>query len=428
MLSAVRLHAIDSHDAQSELVHILFNQEKYMQAIDVLHTMIAANPHNLKLYFELGYACTLIGNVDEGIAAYQHILKRLPHHTQALYNLGYIYKMCGRCDEAIACYKRLIADHPDYDNAYFALSRAYLRKGDFAAGWQAAERHFKKSGTYAEDVRSLVRTGTLRGKTIALVPEGGLGDTVQCIRYAHVLKNHGATIIAAVQKELIPLLSRCTYIDTLISSDDELPAHDAHATLMSMPAIMHDDEQTLPTPIPYINANPELVAAWAATLAHDTRIRVGICWQASSAHDASRPPVARRGIPLKYFFALADMPTISLYSLQKYDGMEQCADAPTTRIIFNDNLDTLHGPFMDTAAIICNLDLVITVDTAIAHIAGALGKSVWLLLPFEADWRWLANRTDSPWYPTMHIFQQPHPFDWDSVMHEVTTALQEHFT
>jgi len=204
-----------------------------------------------------------------------------------------------------------------------------------------------------------------------------------------------------------------------------MPEHHASATLMSLPAIFHDNEQTLPQNIPYLHADKQLAQQWHTYLSSDTQFKVGICWQADVHNDVSRLPIARRGCELKYFVPLQNISHISLYSLQKYDGLEELATMPTDfPLHLFDDLDEKAGPFMDTAAIIENLDLIITVDTAVAHLAGALGKKVWLLLPYSTDWRWIVDRTDTPWYPTMKIFKQKTPFDWESVMKEVVTELE----
>ena len=235
----------------------------------------------------------------------------------------------------------------------------------------------------------------------------------------------GADIIVACQKTLVPLLSRCIYIDQLVSLGTPVPAYDADATLMSLPAIFADTDKTVPCEIPYLFADPELTQYWQQKLAHDTNFKVGICWQVDVHNDKSKLPIARRGYPLKCFAPLSDLENVSFYSLQKYDGTEQLDTSNFAPRVF-ENFDEQSGPFMDTAALIKNLDLVITVDTAVAHLAGALGCKVWLLHPYAtADWRWVHPRTDSHWYPTMRIFKQHTPFGYDEVIEEVKKELKK---
>jgi len=364
-----------------------------------------------------------MGKMDKAIQAFRQI-----QTISALYNIGYTLKSAGRVDEAIPVYKEVLKKNPLYDAAHLALGFAYLNKGDFARGWKQHERYLKKSKKNAAKLRALLRKKEIKGKTILLYPEGGIGDTLHFIRYAQRLKTMGATVIATVQKPLIPLLSYCPYIDKLLPSNTSRMPYDASSTLMSLPAIFNDNEETFPRTIPYLTPDPILVNYWKNKLTRDpTTLKIGICWQADVKNDVSRLPIARRGIPLTQFYCLASIHNLQFYSLQKYDGVEQLKTiAPDFPIhIFDDDFDKKHGSFMDTAAVMEHMDLIITVDTAIAHLAGALGRPVWLLLPYSADWRWIVNRTDSPWYPTMRIFKQPAPFDWDSVMTTVYYALEQ---
>lgn len=403
-------------------------QEQFSKAITCYQQVITQQPHDTAAYFGLGCSFLNIGKFDEAIDAFQHIIKRSPHASSVRYNIAYTLKTAGRLDEAIDLYKKIITDNPTYDPAQLALGFAYLTQGDFAHGWKQHERYLKQSGKNGDALRTLLHTNNIAGKTILLRPEGGLGDTLMFIRYAQHLKNLGATIIAHVQRPLIPLLSRCSYIDIVLPTRAASNSlfYDARATLMSLPAIFYDDEQTIPRDIPYIYPDPALVNFWKQKIAKDNNVKIGICWQADVHNDSSRLPIARRGIPLAKFFQLKNISGIAFYSLQKYTGVEQLGNLPKDFPLhfFQNDFDESHGSFMDTAAIMQHMDVIITVDTAIAHLAGALGRPVWLLLPYATDWRWIHNRTDSPWYPTMHIFKQPAPFDWDSVIEQVHEKLQ----
>ncbi len=403
-------------------------QEQFNQAIACYQQVITQQPHDTAAYFNLGCSFLNIGKFDEAIDAFQHIINHSPHAYSARYNMAYTLKTAGRLNEAIDLYKKIIADNPTYDSAQLALGFAYLIQGNFAHGWKQHKRYLKQSGKNGDALRTLLHTSSIAGKTILLRPEGGLGDTLMFIRYAQKLKNLGATIIACVQRPLIPLLSRCSYIDLLLPTNTahNLLSYDAQATLMSLPAIFYDDEKTLPHDIPYIYPDPTLVNLWKQKIANDNNVKIGICWQADIHNDSSRLSIARRGMPLAKFFQLKNISGITFYSLQKHTGVEQLDNIPKDFPLhfFQNDFDKSHGSFMDTAAIMQHMDVIITVDTAIAHLAGALGRTVWLLLPYTTDWRWIHNRTDSPWYPTMHIFKQSAPFDWDSVMEQVHEKLQ----
>lgn len=190
---------------------------------------------------------------------------------------------------------------------------------------------------------------------------------------------------------------------------------------MSLAPILAKKQTMILQNIPYIFADPERIAYWHEQLKHDTNFKIGICWQPSVHNDVSRLPIARRGIPLSQFFKLGAIPGVTLYSLQCVEGLEQLGTIPPeiNLVTFDKHFDKDYGNFVDTAAVMHELDLIISADTATAHLAGAMGRPVWLLLPYSTDWRWLVNRTDSPWYPTMRIFKQPRPFDWDNAMKEV---------
>lgn len=423
-------HKPDSANAHAEFARSCKDKELFPASIEHFLKAIALDPNNVVYRFELAIAYIMIGETQKAIALYEELLKVQPNNTTLIYNMGYSYKMQGDNDKAIELYKRTIELDANYDAAHFALGMAYLNKGDFENGWKFHARYLKQVDRNGEKLRSFLAQGTTHGKRILLRPEGGLGDTLNFVRYARELKRYGIHVIVSVQGPLYNLLKRCDYIDELLRTNDELPpAHD-HTTLMSIPAILHDHEHTLPAFSPYVSPDPALVAYWGEYLAKDTNFKIGICWEASVYNDSSRPPAARRGMPLAQFYLLSEIPNVSFYSLQQADGLEQIAGIPPyfKLNLFDEDFDKTNGSFMDTAAVMQHLDLIITVDTAIAHLAGAMGKPVWLLLPWATDWRWIAHQNTSPWYPTMRIFHQPKPFDWQTPMNEafITLLKQQH--
>jgi tetratricopeptide (TPR) repeat protein len=403
----------------------LQQNEQFEQAIDCYESFLRCNPNHVSALFNLGHCYLALGKGQQAIDSLETITTLYPYALPALYNAAYTRKTIGMIDEAIALYKNIIAFDSSYDQAQLALGFAYLIKGDFENGWLQHEKYLKRSGKNGDLLRNLLNSNvaTLHNKLIFLHPEGGLGDSLQFIRYAQRLHDMGATVVVRAQKPLLSLFSRLDYIDHLIGPTDTIPGYHAEATLMSLPAIFGDTESTFPTDIPYLYAQQELIDAWKIKLSHDMYYKVGICWQADKHNDKSRLPIARRGCPLLEFMPL-NIENVSLYSLQKYDGVEELENLPTNFPLthFYD-LDENTGAFEDTAALMRNLDLIITVDTAIAHLAGALGCTVWLLLPYATDWRWIHNRTDSPWYPNMKIFKQETPFDWTSVIQNVHNEL-----
>ncbi len=383
-------------DAYQTLSNIFKKKEQFTEAACCLEQALTHNPSSRTIRFSLGCIYLSIGNIDGAIKAFREIYQRSPQAISALYNIGYALKTGGRIDEAIAAYQKVLKKNPQYDAAHLALGFAYLNKGDFTRGWKQLERYLKKAKKNAEKLRALLRKNDVKGKTILLHLEGGIGDTLHFVRYAQRLKKMGATVIAFVQKPLIPLLSLCPYIDKLLSSKAHIP-HDASSTFMSLPVIFNDNEETFPHIIPYLTPNPTLVSHWKNRLTgNSATLKIGICWQADVKNDVSRLPIARRGIPLTQFYCLASIPHLQFYSLQKYDGVEQLKTIPPdfSVHIFDDDFDKKHGSFMDTAAVMEHMDLIITVDTAVDHLAGALGRPVWLLLHYSTGWSWIGNRTD----------------------------------
>lgn len=397
--------------------------EEFDQMIEDLVAARAIAPSNGQIYFDLAFGYLNLGQVDNAIAMYDALLKQMPDTVAVLYNKAYALKMKGDFEQAIAIYQQILSLSPDYEPAQFGYGHTLLQFGDFHEGWKQHEIHLKSMKKNGEEIRAFLRGRDLEGKRILLVPEGGLGDTIQFIRYAQLLHDHGVFVIAAVQKPLLKLLALVPYIDQLIPIGSPAPKHDGMATLMSMPAICNSDEETIPKKIPYIYADPDIEQYWHEKLSGDTNFKIGICWQSDVGNDASRPPVARRGMPLEKLYPLSNFEHVSLYSLQKYNAADLEHKPDWFKIQCFDDFDSSNGSFMDTVAIMKQMDLIISVDTAIPHLAGALGVPIWLLLPYSTDWRWIHNRTDSPWYPTMQIFKQPAPFDWDSVMQDLLANL-----
>ena len=402
--------------------------QNYQSAINYYQRAFALEPGTLQAHFSLAYCCTMLGQSALALATYKTILKKYPTCISVLYNMAYILKMEDEIDKALPFYKKTLELDPNREESHFGLGMAYLVKGDFKNGWDIHERYLKRTKRNAETFRTYLKDNTIAGKTLLLRPEGGLGDTIQFLRYAKKLKQLGVHVVVSVQKELFPLVCNCDYIDKLLKTGDRINVtYDDCTTLMSIPAIWYQHYQEIVQEIPYIHPDPALTLYWYEQLKTDTNFKIGICWGASIHNDSSRAPVAHRSIPLEMLYMLHDIPGVSLYSLQRFDGEEQLDDLPDNIIIrtFGEDFDKTFGPFMDSAAIIQNLDLVISVDTAMAHLAGALGKRVFVMLPYSTDWRWIAHRTDSPWYPTMQIFKQPKPFDWQSVVERVYDAVKE---
>lgn len=401
-------------------------QELFDEAIKLYVQCAVHDPRDSQSIFNAALCMLKIGRVDEAITLLEQLSSCLPNSESLRYNIAYAHKTAGNLEKAIPIYEELLAKNPEYAAAELGLGFAYIQQGDFSRGWPQYSKALKRMGKNGEQFRELLRTQSINGKDILLHYEGGLGDTLMFIRYAERIKQLGGNTICMVQEQLIPLLLHCPYIDTLTTySSNYSGHHDARASLMSMPAIFEDTEATFPVAIPYLYADENLVALWHEKLAHYPGIKIGLCWQSDVFNDSSRLPIARRGTPLTTLEPLLRMHGCTFFSLQRLDGSDQISDlSPDLPIIVYPDLDTDHGCFMDTAALIKNLDLVIAIDSAVAHLAGALGIPTILLLPYATDWRWISNRNDSPWYPHHIIFKQSAPFDWHSVIQAVRLYVE----
>jgi hypothetical protein len=265
---------------------------------------------------------------------------------------------------------------------------------------------------------------SLNGKTILVHTEQGFGDSIQFVRYLPMVKAQGGRVIFECQQSLCRLLRSCNGIDEIIekTSANKLSIQpDVHVHLLDLPGIFGTTLNSIPTNIPYITPDPILVDQWASRLNVDEGFRISIVWAGSPHHARDR----NRSCSLADFANLAKVPGLPFYSLQKgYVSIKPDNPPMGIKIV---NLDNELHDFADTAAVIANLDLVISVDTAVAHLTGAIGKPVWTLLPFAPDWRWLLKRNDSPWYPTMRLFRQNQPDDWTEVFEQVREKLIDNF-
>jgi hypothetical protein len=262
----------------------------------------------------------------------------------------------------------------------------------------------------------------VEGQTILLHPEQGLGDIIQFLRYAPLVQERGATVLLGCPSHLRGLLANCRGIDRLIP-DGPLPPFDVHAPLGSLPGIFGTTPATVPGTVPYLFADAELTAHWQQELNHFSGFKIGIGWQGNPKYWGD----ALRSIPLIHFEPLARVKGVHFFSLQKGPGTDQLGAVANGFPVMDlgSKLDEASGAFMDTAAIMKNLDLVITSDTAIAHLAGALGVPVWVALPLVPNWRWLLHREDSPWYPTMRLFRQTERGNWQQVFERMVGELEK---
>jgi tetratricopeptide (TPR) repeat protein len=390
------------------------------QALACYHKALECNPNYVEALCNLGNVHQAQGRPEEALTCYHKALSLQPENAVALTNLAITRQSQGKLDEAVACYRRALQLKPGFANAQWNLAIALLLRGDFDEGLALYEKRFE--GTDENNAALPERFSAkprwqgkdLRGATLLVWSEQGLGDVILMLRYLPRLKEKGAgKIMVSCQPALIRLLQNEPAIDRVIGDRDPLPlaAIDYQCPVMSLPYLFGTRLETIPNTVPYINVPPAMTQKWARRLAATDGLKVGLAWAGSRTQKRD----FLRSIPLQRLAPLLAVPGVRFVSLQKdeavpdgalFDWMVECAN------------------FLDTAALAQQLDLIISVDTAVAHLAGALAKPVWLLNRFESEWRWMLDREDSPWYPTMRIFRQPAMHDWDSVIARVVEELK----
>src|SRR5271166_4126010 len=407
-------------EAHSNLGNALQEQGRLDEAVASCQQALRLKPDSAEAHHNLGIVLAKQDKLDEAVASFQQTLRLKPDYPEAHNNLGIVLARQGRLDEAVACYQQALHLKPDYPEAHWNRSLAWLLMGRFEQGWPGYEWRWKckEFGSLPPFHPPLWDGSPLDGRTILVHAEQGLGDTLQFIRYAPLVHQRGGRVILVCQPLLIGLLTRSPGVERLVAQGEALPEYDVHVPLMSLPGLLGTTLESVPADVPYLDAEPQLVEAWRHRLGSYPGFKVGIVWQGNPKFRLDR----LRSIPLAQFAPLARVPGVHLFSLQKGPGAEQLA-AVTDRFPVTD-LGRRLDDFMDTAAVLKNLDLVISVDTAIAHLAGALGIPVWVALPFVPDWRWLMDREDSPWYPSMRLFRQTRPGQWEDVFQRIAEALQ----
>ena len=405
-------------------------------ALMAFDAALALAPGHPAAQFNRGVALLKLGRYAEALAANDAALAGAPEHLGALLNRGKALAQLNRLAEAVASYERAIALRKDYADAHFNAAQALLTLGDYRRGFEEYEWRWRRSGMAAPNSRGrpLWRGEyPLQRKTILLRAEQGLGDTIQFARYVPLIAAMGATVVLEVQPELKSLLARLAGAATVIARDEAPPPFDVHCPLGSLPLVLKTELATVPAQIPYLAADEALVAKWSARLGELPRPRFALAWSGNPNHDNDR----NRSIPFAKLAPLLNAlnpPPLagegregargqgaSFISLQRgVRGEDAAALAAASRVA--DIGDELTD-FSDTAAVLALCDLVITVDTAVAHLAGAMGRPVWVLVPFAPDWRWGLQGEATPWYPTARLFRQNTPGDWDNVLTRAAAEL-----
>jgi tetratricopeptide (TPR) repeat protein len=415
-----------SISALNNLSNVLRDQKRPKLAEKLMRRAVFLAPENPLLHNGLGLALEQLGQADEAFSCYGKALELRPEYANAHYNLGGLLYERGDYEQAAACYRRAIELDPDKPEAHYRLACLWLLKGDFAPAWPKYEQRWKLAEA-RKTVRQFERPAwqgePLNGKTLLLVAEQGLGDTLQFVRYAKLVKERGAHVLLACPRRLRRMLASCPGVDAVVDQDAaDKSQFDVFASLLSLPGLFQTSLDTIPNDVPYLFPEADIVDSWRPRIEALGGLRVGIAWQGKTSYMRD----STRSIPLAYFEPLTKIPGVQLLSLQKGDGRHQlnnhCADGAVYDLA--SELDGGDDAFIDTAAVMKHLDLVITSDTSIAHLAGGLGVPVWVALSYAPEWRWLLSRDDSPWYPTMKLFRQPRVNDWKSTFELIEESLR----
>ncbi len=401
----------------------LNTQGKSTEAIACYEQALWLDPNHDEALGNLAQALRDLGRVDEALAAAQQAVSAMPANPKAHMGLGVLWSRLGKPDQAIVCYEQALRLKPDYADAHYALAMALLCTGQWEQGLVEYEWRWRTKGYIPPRFPKPLWDGSpLAGRTLLLLTEQGLGDILQFIRFAAAAKQTGGTVVVSCRPALIRLLESCPGIDRLIPAGEMFTEFDVYVSLFSLPRLLKIPLAAVSPQVPYVFADPQLVELWRQKLQAWSGFKIGIAWQGSSTYPDDR----QRSLPLAQFEPIAAIPGVQLFSLQQGYGTEQLrplADRLPVNLL-GDDLDRAAGTFMDTAAVMKNLDLVITSDTSIAHLAGALGVAVWLATPLANDWRWLQRREDSPWYPTMRLFRQRSLGNWQTVFESMAAALR----
>jgi len=377
----------------------------------------------------LGIAVAQQGRLEEAAEIFDAMLRYQTDDAEVYNNQGLVRAQQGRWEEALSNYAQAIALNPDYGDTHWNRALVWLVQGRFEEGWREYEWRWKQPNFTPRHFKQPMWDGTpLHGRTILLYGEQGLGDAIQFIRYARLVQELGGKVIVECHAPLMKLLASVQGIDRLLPFGAALPAFDVQTPLCSLPFLLGTTLANVPAQVPYIVAEQGLVAQWKCELegvapSSGSGLRIGIAWQGNPTFRDDR----WRSIPLTQFAPLSQVEGVRLISLQKGHGTDQLRGvADLFEVLdFGSRLDEAAGPFMDTAAIMKNVDLVITSDTAVPHLAGALGVPVWVALPHVPDWRWMLQREDSPWYPTMRLFRQARDGDWEGVFAHMAAELKD---
>jgi tetratricopeptide (TPR) repeat protein len=399
-------------ESQIGLGAVLREQGRLEQAVACYERALALAPDHPATHNNLGVALVDLGRHGDALAHYEKALALEPDRAETHYNLGVALMGQSRHAEALASYACALALKPDYAQAHLNRAIALLRIGEFDEGWEEYEWRFAAARYHRHTDRPLWSGEPLAGRSILIHAEQGFGDTLQFLRYVPAVAERGGRVVVEVQEPILRLARTVHGVSQALAAGDPLPAIDCHCPLLSLPRVFKTNLATIPSMVPYFSVPAEAQAAWAGRISAGPGLKVGIVWAGTAVG----------AVDLGLLQPLWQVPDVSWFSLQVGDRSGDIALLDNVKMA---DLSPWLMDFADTAAAVCQLDLVISVDTSVAHLAGALGRPIWLLLPHTSEWRWLLEREDSPWYATARLFRQKKPGDWPGLARAVAAALAQ---
>jgi len=418
-----QVHKLVPNDPNIYMLHSMLamreNKENIKKAIKYLRKVLELDSNNATAYYNLGLIFQKKQKYSIAKKMFEKSIEKLPQQGQSYSALGFIAKIQGEHDKEKKYYLQALEQDPNLPSAHANLGMHYLRKGEYEKAWPEYEWRLKTEGLRDIAIKykkPCWQGESLAGKTLIIFAEQGFGDAIQFVRYIPLIDKQGGKIIFEVKAELIKLFQNVANIDEILLRDSVLPDYDYYFPLLSLPKIFETNANNIPCSIPYLKTNPAKRAYWHDYFeSYANNLKVGIVWSGSAKHANDY----YRSIAPSYFSQLNKIKNIKLFSLQKEATPETCAQYGFI------SLGQEFQDFSDTAACIAELDLVIAVDTAIIHLAGALNIPAWVLISFTHDWRWLEKRTDSPWYPSLKIYRQKKLGNWKPVFASIQKDLKK---
>jgi Tfp pilus assembly protein PilF len=409
----------DHVETLNNLSVALQSQGKADEASACLRRAIHIKPEYAEAHSNLGNSLKDQGKLEEAITCYERAIELNPNYFDAYNNLGNALRASGQLARSVSCYDQALRLIPDHPLVHLSRALSWLQMGDFERGWPEYEWRLRCKEYAIPAFRQPRWDGSpLQGRSILLYAEYGFGDTIQFIRYAPHVRERGGYVILACKKPIARLMTACAGVEQVVSEGDVLPEFTVYAPLMSLPLSFGTTLSSVPANVPYIATDVELKNRWSTEIGMPDSFKIGVVWQGNPDYRQDR----ERSFRLAQLEGIARIPGVQLLSFQRVFGVEQLREVEGRFSVLDVGGKT--SDFMDIAAALQSLDLVIAPDTSIAHLAGALGVRVWVALAFAPDSRWLEERSDSPWYPSMRLFRQKRRGNWDEVFEQMVVELR----